>query len=280
MHVQLTESQAREHPLYGVKGWLLALLIFLIVWFFASLFSAAAFEGRDTLSVQLVLSLFLAYDIARKKKGLAVATLCAYPGLTIIGIVFLLVLVSIGSKIMIDTLQLQDVLFGAVLLLLVRDIPITLYVFRSRRVNVTMRHRVRPTDPCLVKGGRPIPRSVARQAKPEYVQREEERRPQEEHPGNCRGDGDGTQQAILTTAGRIQPSSLEPEHIRAARMAKRRIQQKRDNSSIMVKELRRLVRSLRWKKNGHDAQKSSSSAQDIAATVILSTQMRSFQRSK
>ncbi len=153
--VRLSPEEAKRHPLYGIEGWLVVWLAYLIVTIALTVLSVADPEQRLRLDqhyhqhARLVMSLNAAILVAlvatfvlgvlrhRRFPAVAVATLSADITLNVVLAIYL---VAMGSQ-AVRIFAITSILLSTA----VRALMIG-YILRSRRVNVTYLGRIRATD--------------------------------------------------------------------------------------------------------------------------------------
>lgn len=158
----ISPDLAKQHPLYGVGGWLVFFIVFLVILILliSPLVQIAAKEVAGfsnpifTPSIQWIGYFLLIWYIVKKKSGILTFYLIMFPGLSILGTIILEILrpefSSLGPEFS------SYLHFGPedlILTVLVRDVPFALYLFNSRRVRVTFQHQVRDNDPILNQAG-------------------------------------------------------------------------------------------------------------------------------
>ena len=149
--VELTKKNAKQHPLYGIRGWLMVLLVLHILWIFVAPVLRAGLLGHTAApSAQWGGNFIVIGLILWKSRWLQSTYMLVYPGLTIF-VAGVMVILSGEYEALPYGMDGAFVVGDVLIQLLVRDIPFTAYVLFSKRVNVTTKWRVRVSDPFLVR---------------------------------------------------------------------------------------------------------------------------------
>jgi hypothetical protein len=148
--IPVTEEEARLHPFYGFGGWLLVVYGIEAVLFVFSLYQTVSIglrygvdiyanPGFAVVWLQLALNLPFLIMAPLKARGTPlVAIICFWVGM----------LSGIGNFVMMPPPMMAGIRFIVPMLFaLAWGTVLTVYLLRSRRVNVTYRHRVRAGEP-------------------------------------------------------------------------------------------------------------------------------------
>ncbi len=162
--IDLDPEVAKEHPLYGVRGWLAALIPLLaglvVFSYYIQIFARPGLDGLPPAippspfipDVQSLAAFFLILAILMKSRLVSYIAVLGFPvltaavGLYIAGSEFLLASGEAAAMPPMVASGFETGLEAAVVLAL-RDLPIALYFVLSRRVMVTCYHQVRGRDP-------------------------------------------------------------------------------------------------------------------------------------
>ena len=147
MWVKVSQEEARQHPLFGVRGSLLfvgCVMVLLVMLSPVMQIIAKEMAGwhntRFVPTVSTVIAVTITWGIFRRRAYVR-AWAYSWAALTIVALTVLLFFETLPHL----PVQVEDALIG----LLIKDIPLCTYFTWSRRARVTLEGRVRSGDPLL-----------------------------------------------------------------------------------------------------------------------------------